>query len=101
MKTSDGNQANARGSGSNSLGRELAPSIDGHYLKLVSGEGVRVTDSEGRTYLDTVAGVGVTALGYGRKDLVEAMTRQGELLPYAHSMRYRNAPQEELAERLA
>lgn len=103
MRTSDSEQGNGqRSAGRNDRrGRDLHPAIDGHYLQLISGEGLWVTDSDGRTYLDTVAGVGVTALGYGRKDLVEAMTRQAELLPYAHSMRYRNAPQEELAERLS
>lgn len=59
-----------------------------------------VEDDAGHTYLDSVAGVGVTALGYGRADLVAAAKRQAQILPYAHSMRYRNAPQEELAERL-
>src|SRR5450759_2723683 len=87
--------------GRNERPRLLHPAIDGHYLQLISGEGVWVTDVDGRTYLDAVAGVGVTSLGYGRKDLVEAMARQALLLPYAHSVRYGNAPQEEYAELLS
>jgi adenosylmethionine-8-amino-7-oxononanoate aminotransferase len=79
----------------------LHPTIDGEYFKLVSGRGVWVKDAQGREYLDSVSGVGVVALGYGRDDLVAAASRQAAELPYAHSMRYRNAPQDELADRLA
>ena len=84
-----------------SSGRVLHPTIDGTYLELVSGHGVWVKDSHGMEYLDSVAGVGVMALGYGRDDLVSAASAQSGLLPYAHSMRYRNAPQDRLAERLS
>jgi hypothetical protein len=81
-------------------GRVLHPRLDGSYLELVRGQGLWVEDDTGRTYLDSVAGVGVMALGYGRADLVAAAQHQAEILPYSHSMRFRNAPQEELAERL-
>lgn len=81
--------------------RSLHPQIDGDYLKLASGHGVFVKDAEGREYLDAVAGVGVLALGYDRPDLVKAFTDQAALLPYTHSMRFRNEPQERLAALLA
>lgn len=82
-------------------GRTLHPEIDGSYLQLDRGQGVFVWDSDGRQYLDAVAGVGVLALGYGRDDLVSALAGQSSRLPYAHSMRFRNRPQEELSDLLA
>ena len=53
-------------------GRTLHPQIDNQFPRLVSGDGVFVTDDQGRTYLDGVAGIGVMSLGYGREDLVQA-----------------------------
>ena len=83
------------------LGRSIHPQLDHDYLRLVSGSGVYVTDSDGRTYLDAVAGIGVLALGYGREDLVAAATDQARRLPFVHSMRFQNEPQERLAGQLA
>lgn len=83
------------------VGRSLHPQIDHHYLRLVSGDGVYVSDDAGRTYLDAVAGVGVVALGYGRDDLIAASAEQARRIPYTHSMRFENEPQERLATQLA
>jgi adenosylmethionine-8-amino-7-oxononanoate aminotransferase len=83
------------------VGRSLHPQIDHHYLRLVSGGGVYVSDDAGKTYLDAVAGVGVLALGYGRDDLVAASAEQARRIPYTHSMRFENEPQERLAAQLA
>ena len=82
------------------VGQTIHPQIDNEYLRLVSGEGVFVTDDTGREYLDAVAGIGVMSLGYGREDLVEAAAAQARQLPYTHSMRFRNEPQERLAQQL-
>lgn len=81
-------------------GRVLHPDLNESYLKLVSGEGVYVTDDQGHRYLDAAAGVGVMSLGYRRHDLVSAASAQASLIPYVHSMRFRNDPQEALADRL-
>ncbi len=82
-------------------GRTLHPQIGRDYLRLVSGSGVYVTDADGREYLDGVAGIGVLALGYGRDDLVAAGVEQARRIPFVHSMRFANEPQERLAEQLA
>ena len=81
-------------------GISLHPDIDGAYLKLVNGHGVYVRDAHGREYLDAVAGVGVLSLGYDRADLARAYAEQARRIPYSHSMRFHNEPQEGLAERL-
>jgi adenosylmethionine-8-amino-7-oxononanoate aminotransferase len=85
----------------NRAGHSIHPVIDQEYVRLVSGQGVFVTDDTGKTYLDAVAGIGVVALGYGRQDLVEAYTAQASRLPFAQSMRFENEASELLAERLA
>ena len=67
----------------------------------MSGSGVFVKDDDGREYLDGVAGIGVMSLGYGREDLVEAAAAQARKISFTHSMRFRNEPQERLAQQLA
>lgn len=43
---------------------------------LVHGEGMTLYDSEGRAYLDWVAGIAVNALGYGDPGIADAINRQ-------------------------
>jgi adenosylmethionine-8-amino-7-oxononanoate aminotransferase len=81
-------------------GRTLHPQVDNDYLRLVSGSGVFVKDDAGREYLDGVAGIGVMSLGYGREDLVQAAAAQARKISFTHSMRFRNEPQERLAQQL-
>src|SRR5687768_6554971 len=45
-------------------------------IVLVRGKGVRVFDSEGREYLDLLAGIGVGALGHGHEGLTQAIAEQ-------------------------
>jgi adenosylmethionine-8-amino-7-oxononanoate aminotransferase len=85
----------------NAAGRSIHPVIGHPYVRLVSGNGVFVTDDTGKSYLDAVAGIGVVALGYGRDDLVEALADQARRLPFAQSMRFENDAAERLAARLA
>jgi putrescine---pyruvate transaminase len=49
---------------------------------MVHGDGVYLRDSEGKTYLDGMAGLWCTAVGYGRKELVDAAARQMQQLAY-------------------
>ncbi|MCA9774567.1 MAG: aminotransferase class III-fold pyridoxal phosphate-dependent enzyme, partial [Myxococcales bacterium] len=49
---------------------------------MVRGEGVWIEDSEGKRYLDAMAGLWCVALGYGRRELAGAAARQMETLPY-------------------
>ncbi|MFG3252560.1 aspartate aminotransferase family protein [Streptomyces sp. NPDC048172] len=53
----------------------------------VRGEGSWLTDAAGRRALDARAGVGNVLLGYGRDDIVEAMSRQARELPYVCMVR--------------
>src|SRR5437762_3861184 len=85
----------------NRAGHSIHPVIGHPYVRLVSGQGVFVTDDTGKEYLDAVAGIGVVALGYGLDDLVDALADQARRLPFAQSMRFENDAAERLAERLA
>jgi predicted acetylornithine/succinylornithine family transaminase len=68
-------------------------------LVIVSGKGSRLTDSEGRTYLDFAAGIGVNGLGYGDRKLLAAIKKQASRLIHASNL-YLSEPVAELAERL-
>lgn len=45
-------------------------------IELVAGEGPWLTDSEGRRYLDLLAGIAVNVLGHGHPDIVRAVSEQ-------------------------
>ena len=45
-------------------------------ITLVSGAGAEVTDSEGRTHIDLLAGIAVNALGHGHPAVVQAVSEQ-------------------------
>ena len=65
------------------------------------GEGVYVYDDSGKRYLEGMAGLWSTSLGFGEKRLVEAAVRQMEKLPTYHIFNGRsNEPMIELAEAL-
>ncbi len=48
------------------------------------GEGVYVYDSAGKAYIEGMAGLWCTALGYGNEELVEAAAAQMRKLSFAH-----------------
>lgn len=57
-------------------------------VELVSGRGMEVTDAEGRTYLDFVAGVGAVSLGHCHPAVVDALTRQAQTLIHVSNYYY-------------
>jgi acetylglutamate kinase len=72
-----------------------------HYprLMLVRGEGSWVWDVDGRRYLDFTAGLGVAALGHGRRDLAAVVGEEFAKLGNGSNL-YANLPALELAQRL-
>ena len=72
-----------------------------HYprLLLVRGEGSWVWDADGRRYLDFTAGLGIAALGHGRRDLAAALGEEFAKLGNGSNL-YANVPALELARRL-
>lgn len=66
------------------------------------GEGVYVHDSDGRRYLEGMAGLWCTALGYGEPELVEAARKQMETFCYGPLFAGKaNEPSIRLAAKLA
>jgi acetylornithine/N-succinyldiaminopimelate aminotransferase len=57
-------------------------------LALERGEGCRVWDTEGRDYLDFVAGIATCTLGHAHPALVEAVTRQIQTLHHVSNLYY-------------
>ncbi|OPY84043.1 MAG: Acetylornithine aminotransferase [Syntrophus sp. PtaU1.Bin208] len=55
---------------------------------LTRGEGVRVWDSNGKEYLDFVAGIAVCILGHSHPAVVEAIKRQAETLMHVSNLYY-------------
>lgn len=64
------------------------------------GEGVYLIDSEGRRYLDGIAGIGVNALGHAHPAVTAAIAEQAGRLIHCSNL-YRIEAQEQLAERLS
>lgn len=79
----------------------IGPDLRAQAPVFVRGEGVELIDGEGRRYLDAASGVGVTCLGYGAGEVIEAMRAQAEQLPYLHAMRFEAPPVQQLADLLA
>jgi 4-aminobutyrate--pyruvate transaminase len=53
-------------------------------LVITSGKGIYVYDEAGREYIEGLAGLWCTGLGFGEERLVEAAARQLRRLPYYH-----------------
>jgi acetylornithine aminotransferase/acetylornithine/N-succinyldiaminopimelate aminotransferase len=68
-------------------------------ITLVRGEGTRVWDSNGKVYLDLVAGIAVNVLGHCHPAIVEAVQQQVTQLVHVSNLYY-NTRQIELAELL-
>jgi adenosylmethionine-8-amino-7-oxononanoate aminotransferase len=68
---------------------------------IVRGEGCRLIDAQGRTYLDGLSGLYVVNVGHGRAEIGEAMARQARDLAYVSSATYTSLPAVQLAEVLA
>ncbi len=68
---------------------------------IVRGEGPYIYDSHGKRYLDALAGLFVSQLGHGRRELAEAAARQTEQLAFMPIWSYAHPNAIELSQRLA
>ena len=64
------------------------------------GEGAYLFDTEGKRYLDALAGIAVSTLGHNHPDLVKALAEQAGRVLHTSNI-YRIPAQEALADRLA
>jgi adenosylmethionine-8-amino-7-oxononanoate aminotransferase len=68
---------------------------------IVRGDGARIYDATGRSYLDGLAGLFVVQVGHGRTELAEAAYKQASELAFFPIWSYAHPPAIELADRLA
>jgi 4-aminobutyrate---pyruvate transaminase len=79
----------------------LAAHRENGPLILDRGEGIYVYDAQGRPYIEGLAGLWCTSLGYGNKELIEAASDQMARLSFTHLFGSRShEPAIELAEKL-
>ncbi|MEX0807468.1 MAG: aspartate aminotransferase family protein [Dongiaceae bacterium] len=70
-------------------------------LILTEGKGIHVYDENGTEYIEGLAGLWSTSLGFGEQRLIDAATAQLQKLPYYHSFTHKvPSITVELAERL-
>ena len=69
-------------------------------VEIISGRGCRLFDSQGRSYLDLVAGIAVASVGHAHPAVAAAIARQASELVHVSNL-YVTVPQARLAERLA
>ena len=75
--------------------RDLGPTI------MTSGKGVFITDTQGNEYIEGMAGLWCTGLGFGDEEMIDAADQQMRSLPYYHQFGGRGTePAIELAEKL-
>ena len=70
------------------------------YAVAVRGEGAYLIDRDGKRYLDASGGAAVSCLGHSDAAVIEAIQRQLEKLPFAHTSFFTNEPMEALADAL-
>jgi len=70
------------------------------YPLAVRGDGAYLIDAQGKRYLDASGGAAVSCLGHSDRAVVEAIQQQLDVLPYAHTSFFSNAPMEQLADAL-
>ena len=93
-----------------SLSERAAAHLWGHFARhgdgitppvITHGEGMRIFDDQGRSYLDGLAGLFVVQAGHGRTELAEAAAKQAKQIGFFPLWSYATPPAIELAERLA
>ncbi len=57
-------------------------------IVLVRGAGARVWDSNGKEYLDFVAGIAVCSLGHSHPKVIAAIKKQVEILTHVSNLYY-------------
>ncbi|KVE38096.1 aspartate aminotransferase family protein [Burkholderia sp. BDU5] len=67
----------------------------------VAGDGIEIIDSTGKRYIDACGGAAVSCLGHSNQRVIDAIKRQAQQLPYAHTSFFTTQPAEALADRLA
>lgn len=69
---------------------------------IVEAKGMMLKDANGREYIDAMGGLFTTAVGHGRREIIDAMRQQGEKLDFVSLFDFfTNEPAIELSKKLA
>ncbi|QYD72094.1 aspartate aminotransferase family protein [Paraburkholderia edwinii] len=63
----------------------------------VAGDGIEIVDSQGKRYIDASGGAAVSCLGHSNQRVIDAIRRQVQQLPYAHTSFFTTEAAEQLA----
>ncbi|MFN3261918.1 MAG: aminotransferase [Pikeienuella sp.] len=74
---------------------------DADRMVAAEGEGIELIDAEGRRYIDGPGGMWCVQIGYGRKEMAEAIGAQAMRLAYHSPWSFASRPSAELARKLA
>jgi len=77
----------------------IMPTYGRQDISFVKGEGAWLTDTEGKRYLDALAGIAVVGLGHANPEVAQTIKEQSTTLLHTSNL-YRVPKQEELAEKL-
>lgn len=77
----------------------VMPVFNRNPIAMARGEGMYVWDTDGKKYLDFLAGIGVSSLGHRHPHLVETLRTQAEVMWHGSNL-YRGEEMERLAHRL-
>ena len=55
-------------------------------IGFVSGQGATLTDEEGKSYIDLLAGIAVNSLGYGNEQVAQAVSHQVRTLVHTSNL---------------
>lgn len=80
--------------------RHFLPVVNRVPVAIVSGSGSKVTDIDGKTYIDLTAGWGVTSIGHCHPSLAKAIADQAATLMQTTNLFY-TLPQLDLIEKLS
>ncbi len=80
--------------------RHFLPVVNRVPVAIVSGSGSKVTDIDGKTYIDLTAGWGVTSIGHCHPSLAKAIADQAATLMQTTNLYY-TLPQLDLIEKLS
>jgi L-2,4-diaminobutyrate transaminase len=81
--------------------KQYAAGVDGLPRLITGGDGIRVRVADGRELIDAFAGVYCVHVGYGRREIADAIHEEALRLPYFHTFAgYTNEPSIRLAQRV-
>jgi adenosylmethionine-8-amino-7-oxononanoate aminotransferase len=71
-----------------------------NYPVMVKGKGIYLYDKDGNQYIDAAAGISVVNVGFGVKEIVDAMAKQAMELQFVHTSFFTTEVQERLANKI-